>query len=99
MFKKDNLRFGMLLGFIAPVVGMVIYYFIVFYTRKVGFMEFLGLLRQYKTLLTGVSSISLVANAVLFTFYINSRRDNTAKGIFLATIIYGVAVLVIKVVR
>lgn len=99
MLKKDRIVLGVIWGFIAPIFGMVIYYFIVFYTKKVGFVEFLGYLKQYKTLLTGVSSISLVANAVLFTIYINSRRDKTAKGIFLATLVYGVTVLLIKVIR
>ena len=99
MFKKDNLRFGILLGFLSPLLGMVIYYFVAFYSRNVGFMEFIGYLKQYKSLLTGVSSISLVANAIIFTIYINTRRDATAKGIFVATIIYGVAVLVIKLIR
>ncbi len=96
MFRKDNLGFGILLGFLAPLLGMLLYYFVEFYTRNVSFVEYLGYLKRYKSLLTGVSSISLVANAVIFTVYINTRRDATAKGIFVATILYGVAVLVIK---
>ncbi|MBE7174383.1 MAG: hypothetical protein INR73_27680 [Williamsia sp.] len=96
--KKDNLTFGIIAGFIAPVFGLIIYYFLVFYRQNVSFLEFLGYLKQYKTLLTGVSSISLVANAVLFTIYINRRFDNTAKGIFVATIVYGIGVLMIKLI-
>ena len=99
MFKKDNLKLGVLLGFTAPVFGLIIYYYASFYRRNVEFMEFLGYLKQYKTLLTAVSSISLLANAVLFTIYINSHKDRTAKGIFLATVIYGITVLLIKVVK
>ncbi len=99
MLKKDNLKLGILLGFLAPLAGLVIYYFLAFYSRKVGFLEFLGYLRQYKNLLTGVSSIALVANAVLFTVYINSRRDKTARGIFVSTLIYGILVLLVKVLR
>lgn len=98
MLKQDNLRLGLLLGLIAPLIGLVLYYFAAFYTRNVGFAEFIGYLRQYKSLLTGVSSISLVANAVLFTIYVNSRRDQTAKGVFVATLLYGVAVLLLKLV-
>ena len=94
--KKDNLIFGIIAGFIAPVFGLIIYYFLVFYRQRVGFIEFLGYLKQYKSLLTGVSSIALVANAVLFTIYINLRLDSTAKGIFVATILYAIAVLMIK---
>ena len=97
--KKDSLIFGIIAGFIAPIFGLIIYYFFVFYRQKVGFMEFLGYLKQYKTLLTGVSSISLVANAILFTVYINRRFDSTAKGIFVATIVYGIGVLMIKLIR
>jgi hypothetical protein len=99
MFRKDNLKLGIVLGFVAPLVGLVLYYFVAFYSHKVTFMEFLGYLKAYRSLLTGVSSISLVANAVLFTVYINSRRDKTAKGIFLATLVYGIAVLLIKVIK
>ncbi|GAO41255.1 hypothetical protein [Flavihumibacter petaseus] len=98
MLKKDNLRLGILLGLLAPFIGLVIYYFAAFYTRNVSFEEFLAFMRQNKSLLTAVSSISLFANAILFTIYINSRRDKTAKGVFVATLIYGIGVLLLKVV-
>ena len=98
MLRKDDTRLGILLGFLAPLVGMVIYYFVAFYTRHVSFGEYLGYLRHYKSMLTLVSSVSLIANAVLFTFYVNTRKDKTLKGIFLSTVIYGIAVLLIKLV-
>jgi hypothetical protein len=98
MLKRDNIRFGLVLGFLGPILGMIVYYFAAFYTHNVTFIEFLGFMRQYKTLLTAVSSISLVANAVLFTFYVNAHKDQTIKGIFLATLIYGIGVLLIKVI-
>jgi hypothetical protein len=99
MLKKDNLQLGIILGFLAPVLGLVIYYFVVLQQLNVTFMGFLTLMKENKSLLTGVSSISLMANAVLFTIYINNRRDRTAKGIFLATLIYGIGVLLVKVIR
>ena len=98
MLKQDNIRIGILYGLLGPVLGLFIYYFMAFYTRNVGFTEFLGYLKQYKTLLTGVSSISLIANAVLFTIFINTRKDKTAKGVFIATLLYGISVLLIKVI-
>ena len=98
MFRKDNLRIGILYGLLGPIAGLFAYYFMAFYTRNVGFSEFLGYLKQYKTLLTGVSSISLIANAVLFTIFINTRKDQTAKGVFIATLLYGITVLLIKVI-
>ncbi len=96
MLKKDNLQLGLLLGFLAPFLGLIIYYFVNFYSFGVSFTEFMNYLKQSKALLTGVSSLSLVANAVVFTFYINSHKDKTAKGIFVSTLIYGIAVLMVK---
>lgn len=96
MLKKDSLQLGVLLGFLAPFIGLIVYYFVTFYFNGVGFMEFLGYLKQYRSLLTAVSSLSLVANAVIFTVYINTYKDKTAKGIFVSTLIYGIAVLLVK---
>jgi hypothetical protein len=97
IFKRDQLKFGILLGIIGPLLAMVIYYFWVF-GRTISFSEYLFVLRTNKQLLTAISSISLLANAVLFTIYINTQRDNTAKGVFVATLLYGIFVLVYKLV-
>jgi hypothetical protein len=48
------------------------------------------------SLLTVVTSLSLLANAILFTLYVNTGRDRTAKGIFLTTCLYVIAALLIK---
>lgn len=97
IFKKDHLRFGILLGVFGPLISMVIYYFWVF-SRTISFREYFYVLRNNLQLLTAISSISLLANAILFTVYINTHRDKTAKGIFVATLIYGIFVLVYKLV-
>ena len=95
IFKKDNLRLGMVLGLVAPIISLVIYYFYKFYplfTVK----DFLYFLRTNKNQITAVSVPCLVLNIVLFTYYINSHKDNTAKGIFAATLIYAILALVFK---
>jgi hypothetical protein len=92
---KDDLRLGLLLGFIAPILGMLLYYFIQF-RSVITFSEFLHIILVQRTLLTALVSVSLVANAAIFTFYINNRLDKTAKGIFIATCIYGIASLIWK---
>jgi hypothetical protein len=98
IFKKDNLKIGILLGILGPLLAMTIYYFWVF-SRTISLSEYFYVLHTNKQLLTAISSISLLANAVLFTIYINTQRDKTAKGIFTATLIYGIAVLVYKLVH
>jgi len=98
IFKKDNLKLGIAIGLLAPLIAMVIYYYWNL-SRAMSISEYLYLLRTNKSLLTGVSSISLVANALFFTIYINTHRDKTAKGIFVATLLYGIAVLVYKLIN
>jgi hypothetical protein len=48
-------------------------------------------------LITSIGSLSLLTNAVLFTIYINTERDETAKGIFISTVIYGIGILILKI--
>jgi len=98
IFKKDNLKFGIVLGILGPLLAMLLYYLWVF-SRTIQLGEYFYVLRTNKQLLTAISSISLLANAILFTIYINTHRDKTAKGIFVATLLYGIFVLVYKLVH
>ncbi|HLA60303.1 MAG TPA: hypothetical protein VK622_16130 [Puia sp.] len=98
ILKKDNLKFGILLGILGPLLAMLLYYLWVF-SRTISLPEYFYVLGTNKQLLTAISSISLLANAILFTIYINTHRDKTAKGIFVATLIYGIAVLVYKLIH
>ena len=88
---------GLVLGFLAPVVGMFIYYFVQF--RMFTLKEFFLVMFAQKALLTGIVSISLIANAVVFTYYINTHKDKTAKGIFAATCIYAIIALLYKILK
>lgn len=94
MFKKDNFRLGLVLGFIAPVAGLFGYYLLRF--RLFSLRDFFEVLLAQKSLLTAIISIALVANAIVFTFYINRQKDKTAKGVFVATCIYALFSLCIK---
>ena len=96
ILKKDNFIFGFIMGLIAPFAG-----FAVFKYTKLGPLNYFDALQYLfvepgHRLLTVAISLSLLANAILFTIYINSHIDNTAKGIFVATLIYALTVLSIK---
>ena len=97
MLKKDNLRFGLLLGFIAPLISLVIYYFVKFYPLF-SVKDFLNFITSNKNQITAISVPCLVLNIALFTYYINSRLDKTAKGIFAVTLVYAIAALLLKFV-
>ena len=95
MFKKDNLRFGIILGFIGPLISLVVYYFIKFYpTFSVA--DCIRFIQNNKNQITAISVPCLLLNIALFTFYINTRRDKTAKGIFAITLVYAIGAIVIK---
>ncbi|MDP4214125.1 MAG: hypothetical protein Q8918_13370 [Bacteroidota bacterium] len=97
ILKKDNLKLGIVLGLLAPLLAMMIYYFWNF-SRSFSLSEYFYILKTNKPLLTAISSISLLANAVIFTIYINTHRDQTAKGAFVATLLYGIFILVYKLI-
>ena len=97
IFKKDNFIFGAILGFFGPILGIIIFKMTKFrsytFTDTLDFMLFQE--TGHRTLSVALS-LSLLVNAVLFTIYINSRKDKTAKGIFALTCAYGFLVLCIK---
>lgn len=95
MFKKDNLRFGILIGFIAPLLSLVVYYFIKFYPLY-SVSDFFTFVARNKNQVTAISVPCLILNIALFTFYINTHRDKTAKGVFAITLIYAIAALLLK---
>ena len=79
--KRNNILFGIILGLFAPILGMLVYYFMKFYpTYSLG--DFFKVIFSEKTILSGISTFALFANVALLTFYLNTRRDETAKGIF-----------------
>jgi hypothetical protein len=95
ILKRDNLKLGLVLGLVGPVLGLIVVYFLKF--SSYGFLEFLDYFFNTRGLITSVGALCLLANAVLFTIYVNTHRDSTAKGIFVTTLVYGIAILIIKV--
>ncbi len=96
IFKKDNFILGAVLGLVAPMLGLLLFKMYKFSVLTMKEMWFYMMNEQgYRTLSVGLS-LSLLLNAVLFTLYINSHKDNTAKGIFTVTFIYGILILSIK---
>ncbi|RZL12778.1 MAG: hypothetical protein EOO89_18945, partial [Pedobacter sp.] len=92
IFKKDNFVLGLILGILAPVLGILLfkmYKFSVFTFEET--FQFMVVEPGFRTL-TVALSLSLLLNALLFTIYINTGKDQTAKGIFATTLVYGLIV-------
>jgi hypothetical protein len=94
IFKKDNFVFGLALGLIAPVMGFMLYKMYKF--KSLSLSEMFQWMKLNPSLISASISVSLLANAILFTIYINGRRDKTAKGVFTVTLIYAIIAMIYK---
>ena len=91
---KDKYIVGIPIGFLLPFLG-----FIGFYEWKFSFIsikEFISILGQQKSVLSAMISVSLVLNGAALTLFFNKEKDNIAKGIFIATIVYAIISLSVK---
>jgi hypothetical protein len=93
--KKDSIKLGVVIGFVLPFIVLAIHY----YTKtKVGWTwaDYTHFLKTEKTFLTGVSTIALIANGLLFGILIQFKRFETAKGVFIPTVLLSISVLLFK---
>jgi hypothetical protein len=93
--KKDNLQLGLGLGFILPLLVFLLIYAVRF--NEASLSEFVQTFANQKGLITFFGVWCLVSNIALFTYYVNNQKDKTAKGIFAITLLYGIGILLAKV--
>ncbi len=91
---KDNLKFGLALALMLPVAVFFGIYLVRFSAYPFG--DFLEVLKTESRLITFFATWCLVANIALFTLFINSRKDRTARGIFIVTVAYGAFFLLLR---
>ncbi|MEO5947225.1 MAG: hypothetical protein ABIP79_10460 [Chitinophagaceae bacterium] len=91
---KDNLRLGLILGLIGPLVGLAIVYLVKF--SELSFQDFLTYFMHDNKVITNVGTFALLANALLFAIYVHFDKSQTFKGIFIITLFYGVGILLLK---
>ncbi len=92
--KKDNLRLGLLLGLIGPLIGLALIYKISF--PSLNAREFIDYFMHDNKVITHVGTLALLANAILFAVYVHFDKSETFKGIFIITLFYGVGILLLK---
>lgn len=97
ILSKDNLKLGLVLGFVGPLAGLLLLH--QFMYSALSLAEFLEIFLHENRLITSIGSLSLLANAILFTVYVNTKRDETAKGIFIVTVVYGITILLLKLLN
>ena len=90
--NRESLK-GIIVGAIAPVAAFVVY--VAFFTDNPDPVFI------YKKLislgkLTHVISLSVLINLLIFFMNIKTHRDQQARGILFATMLYAIVVLIIK---
>jgi len=94
ILKKDNHKLGLLLGLLTPMLGVLVFYLWKFSAYSWG--DFFYYLKTNKNLVTSMTMVCLFLNVVVFTLYINTRKDRTAKGVFAITVVFAIASLLFK---
>lgn len=96
IFKKDDLWLGLILGILGPVAGFLIFYLIKFLPLGQSIAAYLNLFKDNSFLIPKVISLSLLVNGVTFFLYTQYRKDETSRGILVATLIYAIIIIVFK---
>ena len=84
---------GAIVGIIAPIAAFVVY--VAFFTED---SDPLGMYNQIIVIgkLSHVMSLSVLINLLIFFMNIKTHRDEVARGVLLATILYGITIAIIK---
>ena len=90
---NKELAKGVLTGIIAPIAAFVVY--VAFFTEN---SDPLAMYNQIIEIgkLSHVISLSVLINLLIFFMNIKTYRDEQARGILLATMIYGILIISIK---
>ncbi|MCX8019841.1 MAG: hypothetical protein N2747_05040 [Chitinophagaceae bacterium] len=94
---KDNFRLGLALGLFGPLIGLLAVYFFKF--RYMSFGEYLEYFMHSNQAITGIGTLSLLANLAMFALYVHLNKYETFKGIFIITLIYGISILMLKLLN
>ena len=84
---------GTVIGIIAPIAAFVVY--VAFFTKNA---DPIGMFHQLVAMnkLAHAMSLSVLINLLIFFMNIKTYRDEAARGILLATILYGITIAIIK---
>ena len=92
---KDSLLLGLLLGLFIPVIGVFIFYYSKF--AAIDIIQFLQIASKHKVL-SPMLSLCAILNLGTFYLFLNKNLYQTARGIILATILYGITIVLLKFV-
>jgi hypothetical protein len=90
---KDALWIGLFVGLLGPGLGILVFYMISFSGESIaGFIN----LAVTQKILSPLLSLCAIINLAAFYLFLQYDHYLTARGIILATLLYGVAIVVLK---
>lgn len=93
MLKKDSLYLGLVVGLIAPLLTMWLFYLAKF--GHMDFLRFINLMFMGGTM-SALLSLSLLGNLAAFFLFIWRHRYLAAKGVVMTMFIYGIFIVYFK---
>ncbi|MFW5657469.1 MAG: hypothetical protein ACOCXS_02615 [Bacteroidota bacterium] len=93
--KSNNVQLGIILGLAIPTLAFLLVYFIKF--NAISFVEFVGLLNS-KAVFTQVLSLCVLPNLLSFFIFIWTNRMLSARGVLIATFVYTMLILLLKLI-
>jgi hypothetical protein len=90
--RLDNIVIGLLLGLLAPIAGLFIYY-IFTYRVQTSFGGFIDYFSSIHLFVAYISLACYITNLPLFFLFIQKEKYNGARGVLFATIGYTIWVV------
>jgi len=94
--KRNSPIFGFIIGLLLPILGVVIMYLL--WGHHDGFGNFLKSLTYQRGMASKVFTLSLLPNLIPFAYCNIKRIDLTMRGIFIATMLYVLPIVLIMFV-
>jgi len=94
--NRNQPIFGFLIGVVAPILGLYIMYML--WGSHEGIELFVRHVIKSPSTASKVFTLSLLANLVPFVWFTSKRLDFWARGVFIATMIYVLFIVLIKFV-
>jgi hypothetical protein len=91
--KINNIKLGMLLGIIAPILSMLVVHLIKF--PEYNFQELLDYLVA-RRIFTKIVSLCVFPNLALFFIFLNKNYYSSARGVLMSTVLFALFVFIIK---
>lgn len=94
--RINNPIIGLLIGLVGPVLGALIMKFVWF--RHDEMSDYITRLSMGKDITFKVLSLSMLVNLAPFIFFNSRRYDSASRGVFIATMLWVVFIILVRYV-